>query len=61
MYITLIFSKIKCLIFITLSFDFYFTSHQRHYQHYYPLANEVAKGYSNATVLPSVRPSVTSL
>ena len=21
---------------------------------YYPLANEVAKGYSNATVLPSV-------
>ena len=28
---------------------------------YYPLANEVAKGYSNATVLPSVRPSVTSL
>ena len=40
---------------------------------YFPLANEVAKGYSNATVrpsarpcflppfLPSVRPSVTSL
>ena len=27
----------------------------------YPLANEVAKGYSNATVCPSVRPSVTSL
>ena len=26
-------------------------------QFYYPLANEVAKGYSNATV----RPSVTSL
>ena len=25
--------------------------------HYYPLANEVAKGYSNATVRPSVRPS----
>ena len=25
---------------------------------YYPLANEVAKGYSNATVLPSVRPSI---
>jgi len=25
---------------------------------YYPLANEVAKGYSNATVRPSVRPSV---
>ena len=24
---------------------------------YYPLANEVAKGYSNATVHPSVRPS----
>ena len=24
--------------------------------HYYPLANEVAKGYSNATVRPSVRP-----
>ena len=22
--------------------------------YYYPLANEVAKGYSNATVLPSV-------
>jgi hypothetical protein len=28
---------------------------------YYPLANEVAKGYNNATFLPSVRPSVTSL
>ena len=32
---------------------------------YYPLANEVAKGYSNATVRPSfrpsLRPSVTSL
>ena len=25
---------------------------------YYPLANEVAKGYSNATVHPSFRPSV---
>ena len=25
---------------------------------FYPLANEVAKGYSNATVRPSVRPSV---
>ena len=25
---------------------------------YYPLANEVAKGYSNATVRPSVCPSV---
>ena len=25
---------------------------------YYPLANEVAKGYSNATVRPSFRPSV---
>ena len=24
---------------------------------FYPLANEVAKGYSNATVRPSVRPS----
>ena len=24
---------------------------------YYPLASEVAKGYSNATVRPSVRPS----
>jgi len=30
-------------------------------QVYYPLANEVAKGYSNATVRPSFRPSVTSL
>ena len=30
-------------------------------QHYYPLANEVAMGYSNATVRPSVRPPVTSL
>jgi hypothetical protein len=28
---------------------------------YYPLANEVAKGYNNATVRPSVRPSVTYL
>ena len=28
---------------------------------YYPLANEVGKGYSNATVRPSVRPPVTSL
>jgi hypothetical protein len=28
---------------------------------YYPLANEVAKGYSNATVRPSFHPSVTSL
>jgi hypothetical protein len=28
------------------------------YMHvYYPLANEVARGYSNATVCPSVRPS----
>ena len=27
---------------------------------YYPLANEVVKGYSNATVRPSVRPSVLS-
>ena len=25
---------------------------------YYPLANEVAKGYSNATVRPSFRPTV---
>jgi hypothetical protein len=25
---------------------------------YYPLANEVAKGYSNATVRPSFLPSV---
>ena len=25
---------------------------------YYPLANEVVKGYSNATVRPSVRPFV---
>ena len=25
---------------------------------FYPLANEVAKGYSNATVCPSFRPSV---
>jgi len=25
-------------------------------RHNYPLANEVAKGYSNATVLPSVLP-----
>ena len=38
-------------------------------RHYYSLANEVAKGYSNATVRPSflpsvrpsIRPSVTSL
>ena len=29
--------------------------------HCYPLANEVAKGYSNATIRPSVLPSVTSL
>jgi hypothetical protein len=28
---------------------------------FYPLANEVAKGYNNATDLPSVRPFVTSL
>jgi len=28
---------------------------------YYPLANEVAKGYSNASVRPSVLLSVTSL
>ena len=28
---------------------------------YYPLANEVVKGYSNATGLLSFRPSVTSL
>ena len=27
------------------------------YSCYYPLANEVAKGYSNATVRPSFRPS----
>jgi hypothetical protein len=27
-------------------------------EYYYPLANEVAKGYSNATVRPSVFPSV---
>jgi hypothetical protein len=26
-------------------------------QYFYPLSNEVAKGYSNATVRPSVRPS----
>jgi hypothetical protein len=26
-------------------------------RNYYPLANEVAKGYSNATIRPSVRPS----
>ena len=28
---------------------------------FYPLANEVAKRFSNGTVCPSVRPSVTSL
>jgi hypothetical protein len=28
---------------------------------YYSLADKVAKGYSNATVRPSVRPSVTYL
>ena len=28
---------------------------------YYPLANEVAKGYSNATVRPSVRPSFRNI
>ena len=28
---------------------------------YYPLANDVAMGYSNATFRPTVRPSVTSL
>ena len=28
---------------------------------YYPLANEVARGYSNASFRPSVRPSVTIL
>jgi hypothetical protein len=28
---------------------------------YYPLANEVAKGYSNATVLPSFRPSFRNI
>jgi len=27
----------------------------------YPLANEVSKGYSNATVLPSVRPSFRNI
>ena len=30
-------------------------------QYNYPPVNEVAKGYSNATVRPSFRPSVTSL
>ena len=35
----------------------YATSHLSFVAFYYPLANEVAKGYSNATV----RPSVTSL
>ena len=28
---------------------------------FYPLANEVAKGYSNATVRPSVRPSFRNI
>ena len=31
------------------------------FPNYYPLANEVAKRYGNATVCPSVRPSITSL
>jgi hypothetical protein len=39
----------KLMIKQRLCYTFYF---------YYPLANEVAKGYSNATVCPSVRPSV---
>ena len=35
----------------------YVTSHLSFVGFYYPLANEVVKGYSNATVRPSVRPS----
>ena len=37
--------------------DYYYLRQVSILYYYYPLANEVAKGYSNATV----RPSVTSL
>jgi hypothetical protein len=59
-------SLYKCIyrmmsIFISLINKFILTKYASAYFQkiclYYPLANAVAKGYSNATVLPSVRPS----
>ena len=37
--------------------EHYYTKSSGFRYNFYPLANEVAKGYSNATICPSFRPS----
>ena len=42
-----------CIYIVSICMHIFMT-----YSCYYSLANEVAKGYSNATVCPSFRPSI---